>query len=272
MLKWFVSVCDTMQFAHDRFVLHRDLKPSNIMVGKYGEVLIVDWGLAKRLGAVVAGGKRAVDPEATYVPNGPQESGTAPRFDHGRGDDGDAAVYESRTGGRSGRVARPSHRHLCPRGHAVSPACGATFDFARAFGSGPQKVRTGDIVRPREVNPAVPRALEAICRKGMALDPDLRYPSARALAEDVERWLADAPVSVLREGVADRLRRFARRHRTAVLTAMGGLLAVALVATVATVLISASRDVAVRLAEDNGRLAESEAVARKSAETLATRI
>ncbi len=269
MLKWFVSVCDTMQFAHDRAVLHRDLKPSNVMVGKYGEVLIVDWGLAKRLGAVVAGAKRAVDPEATFVPNGPQDSATAPGSTMAGATMGTPQYMSPEQAAGAVEALGPPTDIYALAATLYHMLAGQPSILPGPLGQVLKKVRTGDIVRPREVNPAVPRALEAICRKGMALDPDLRYPTARALAEDVERWLADAPVSVMREGIADRLRRFARRHRTAVLTAIGGLLAVALVATVATVLIAASRDKAVRLAEDNGRLAESEAVARKSAETLA---
>jgi ABC-type sulfate/molybdate transport systems ATPase subunit len=66
------------------------------------------------------------------------------------------------------------------------------------------------------VNPAAPKALEAVCRKAMALKPEDRYPSPRALAAEVELWLADEPLQAYREPVAARLGRWARRHKPVV--------------------------------------------------------
>ncbi len=64
-LRIFLRICDAVAFAHARGVLHRDLKPANIMVGPFGEVLVMDWGLAKILGGEVSSGAREADPEAT---------------------------------------------------------------------------------------------------------------------------------------------------------------------------------------------------------------
>jgi eukaryotic-like serine/threonine-protein kinase len=271
MLKWFVSVCDTMQFAHDRAVLHRDLKPSNIMVGKYGEVLVVDWGLAKRLGAVRAGVKGVIDAEATFVPNGPPDSATAPGSTMAGATMGTPQYMSPEQASGAVESLGPPTDIYALAATLYHILAGQASILPGSLAQVLKKVRTGDIVRPREVNPAIPLPLEAICRKGMALDTEHRYPTARALAEDVERWLADTPVSVLRESVADRARRFARRHRTAVLTAAGGLVAVALVASVATVLVAVSRNKAIQLATENGQLAKKEAAARESAESLADR-
>ena len=78
------------------------------------------------------------------------------------------------------------------------------------------QVRRGAIRSPRSLNPSIPPALEAVCLKALAPQPGDRYPTALALAEDVERWLADEPVMAWREPFAMRARRSARRHRTVV--------------------------------------------------------
>src|SRR5258707_11624746 len=64
-LRLFLRICDAVAFAHARGVLHRDLKPANVMVGPFGEVLVMDWGLAKILRGEDSGGVREADPNAT---------------------------------------------------------------------------------------------------------------------------------------------------------------------------------------------------------------
>src|SRR5262249_40998903 len=76
------------------------------------------------------------------------------------------------------------------------------------------RVRRGDFPSPRQINRQVPRALEAVVQKAMAIDPAARYASARALAEEIEHWLADEPVAAHPEAWGARLYRWARRHRT----------------------------------------------------------
>ncbi len=75
------------------------------------------------------------------------------------------------------------------------------------------RVVKGDFSAPRAINKQVPRALEAICLKAMALKPADRYPSARALADDVERWLNDQPVSVYHDPLSRRCARWVRNHK-----------------------------------------------------------
>src|SRR5262249_13432963 len=74
----------------------------------------------------------------------------------------------------------------------------------------------GEFRPPRTIDPSIDRALEAVCLKAMALRPEKRYSSCRALAEDIERWIADEPVTAWREPLAPQARRWARRNRTAV--------------------------------------------------------
>jgi serine/threonine protein kinase len=205
LLLRFIQVGNTVAYAHSRGVLHRDLKPSNIMLGEFGETLVVDWGLAKLL------------PTATGAGGG-DSAGAPLRFR-------DIDPDRSTPGLLGGTVPYMSPEQA--RGAALTPASdiyslGATLytvltgrmpveetDVEQAL----ERVRNGQIPRPREHRRDLPPALEAICLKAMALRPEDRYASARDLTADLERWLADEPVAVYAEPAWDRLRRWRRRHR-----------------------------------------------------------
>jgi tetratricopeptide (TPR) repeat protein/tRNA A-37 threonylcarbamoyl transferase component Bud32 len=205
LLGRFVDVCQAVAYAHSRGVLHRDLKPGNIMLGKYGETLVVDWGLAKTIGRPE--GQGSAD-EATLRPS----SGS-----------GEAATQ---AGSAVGTPAYMSPEQAEGRLAELGPATdvyglGATL-YALLTGRAPflgrepgevlSKVRRGEMVPPRRVKAEVPAGLEAICLRAMALRPKDRYASALELAAEVEHWLADEPVAAYREPLAARLGRLARRH------------------------------------------------------------
>jgi tetratricopeptide (TPR) repeat protein len=204
LLGRFVTVCNTVAYAHSRGVVHRDLKPSNIMLGDYGETLVVDWGMAKRLGPPGEAGS-------------PDEGGSPP---------GDGSDDGTATGDVLGTPPFMSPEQAAGRPGAVGPASdiyglGATL-YALLAGRPPfdgdsvaevlQKVQRGDFPPPRQLGPETPRALEAICLKAMAREPAARYATALELAADLERWLADEPVGAIREPLAVRARRWARKH------------------------------------------------------------
>ena len=100
-----------------------------------------------------------------------------------------------------------------------------------------RQVQRGEFPRPREVQRRIPAALEAICLKAMALKPEDRYATPNLLADDVEHWLADEPVSAYREPWTSQAARWARRHRTAAAATLGLLLAATLGLAVSTALI-----------------------------------
>src|SRR5690606_15271452 len=105
----------------------------------------------------------------------------------------------------------------------------------------------------------VPRPLSAICLKAMSLRPEDRYPLPRDLAEDLEHWLADEPVSARRDTWSERQARWMRRHRTAAQTAFAALVLVAVVAVGASILIQGARTKeirALRIASAAGRASE----------------
>ncbi len=209
LLGRFIAVCQAIQYAHDRGILHRDLKPGNIMLGKYGETLVVDWGLAKVL-----------DGAGTPPPAGGAEE---PRLRPWSADGSDQTV----AGTAVGTPAYMSPEQAAGRLDRLGPASdvyslGATL-YALLTGKPPvagkqaaevlARVRRGDFPRPRQQRPEVPAGLEAICLKALALQPGGRYPSPRALADDLERWLGDEPVSALPEPVAVKVGRWMRRHK-----------------------------------------------------------
>src|SRR5262245_55136514 len=230
LLGRFVDVCNAVAYAHSRGVLHRDLKPGNVMVGKYGETLVVDWGLAKVLG-------KPADPASH------NEAPLSPSRAEGKG--------ETQFGTAMGTPAYMSPEQASGRLDLLGPASdvyslGATL-YTLLTGQPPlsgeteemlRKTQRGDFPPPRQLRPDIPRALEAICLKAMSFRPEDRYCSAQELSADVERWLADEPVTAHREPTTHRLARWMRRHKPLVAGAAALLTTAVVALTVTTVLVT----------------------------------
>jgi serine/threonine protein kinase/tetratricopeptide (TPR) repeat protein len=209
LLRRFVDVCNAVEYAHTRGVLHRDIKPANIIVGNYGETLVIDWGLAKAQGRTDTSDGSDERPLTTSPASGSAD--TLP---------GSALGTPSYM---SPEQAAGRLDILGPRSDVYS--LGATL-YCLLTGEAPfegddvgailRAVQGGDFRPPRSLAPSLDRALEAVCLQAMALAPEDRYASPRALADDLERWAADEPVSAWREPPVLRARRWMRRNRTAV--------------------------------------------------------
>ncbi len=222
----FVGVCNAVAYAHSRGVLHRDLKPQNVVLGGYGEVIVLDWGLA-----------RLVD-----QPGAEEESPVALSGDQ----DGDATVQGQVLGTPAYMAPEQAEGRLDRLSVATDVYGLGAILYEILTGrppfSGPEtsgvlrQVVHENPPRPRSIAADTPPALEAVCVQALAKNPRDRYPSAKELVGDVERWLADEPVSSYREPFLTRAARWVRRHRTAVgvaatalVVAVAGLLAVAVV-------------------------------------------
>jgi WD40 repeat protein/serine/threonine protein kinase len=229
LLRRFLDVCNAIEYAHSRGVLHRDVKPGNVMVGKHGETMVIDWGLAKAAGRE-EGVARSED--GTLRPQSGSDSGeTAPGSLLGT----PAYMSPEQAAGRLDRLGPASDVYSLGATlyHLLTGRPPFTGDAAEVV---PQVVQ-GAITPPRQVNRAVPAGLEAVCLKAMAREPEGRYPSAKALADDVERWLADEPVLARRESAPQRAARWARRHRPLVLS-VASVGATAAVASVVLLLVT----------------------------------
>jgi eukaryotic-like serine/threonine-protein kinase len=229
----FISVCEAIAYAHSRGLLHRDLKPANIMLGKYGETLVIDWGLAVPLPHPAEPNKGQEEPPPLGAKRSP-----------GLGSLVGTPAYMSpeQASGERERLSAASDIYSLGATLYCLLTGKAPFD-GRDVATILQRVCVGDFPAPRQVDASIDRALDAICLKAMSLNPQARYSSANALAEDVERWLADEPVSAARAPLALRARRWARRHRTLVASALATLVvAVIGLSAVATVQSRANRD------------------------------
>ncbi len=252
LLNHLVAVCNTVAYAHNRGVVHCDLKPENIMLGKFGETLLVDWGLAT---TVERDDRARASGEKTMRVKSGNPSGKS-------------------SGGAAGTVG-----YMSPEQHPgflrpIRPASdiyslGATL-YCILTNQAPlqgaeetlllDKLRYGEFPAPSKVRAQVPRALEAICLKAMAPHPAERYATAQDMAADLEAWLADEPVSVFQESFAERMLRWSRRHRTWVVSGLLATLLVLLVAFGSALMLgrTAAREARARAeAERAGKAAES---------------
>jgi eukaryotic-like serine/threonine-protein kinase len=182
-----IAVADAVAYAHHRRIVHRDLKPSNVIVGQFGETVVIDWGLAKRLDA-------------------------EERLDEAE----DAQPCD-----RSNELTATGSVLGTPAFMAPEQACGDAIDERTdvyALGAILANVISGV---PGKVLPARSRKdardLAAIAGRAMATDPRERYASALAFATDLRAYLARRPVEARRYHLVDRLALFAARHRTATL-------------------------------------------------------
>lgn len=261
-----LRVCDALSFAHDRGVVHRDLKPANVMIGSFGEVYLMDWGLAKASG-----------PDAAPPLPGLESPGTAqdPSRSPERTLDGylfGTPSYMSPEQARSDASAIGVPADVFGTGamlyHALSgrpPYWGKTMSevvvrAARADLNDPAMARA---------LPRVPRELVAVCRMAMEPEPARRYGSIRELAQDLAAFLEARGGRAWRDGPVDRLAKLVRRRPVAATAvfALGLVGAAGVVATLQTGVARAESRQRVDAQEDLKRAAKRDR-ARDLARTL----
>jgi serine/threonine protein kinase len=209
-LRLFSRICDAVAFAHARGVLHRDLKPANVMVGAFGEVLVMDWGLAKILREKYDDVCDA-DPEATIVHTPKTSENSAGRTEATQVT-GQGTVLGT-PGYMSPEQAAGDIAHVDERSDIFS--LGAVLRLLCT------PVATANASAPLRRE----KALEAICAKATSTEPNSRYGSVSELARDVSRYLDGLPVSAQKESLVDKAARFYRRHTVPILLIAAYLIA-----------------------------------------------
>ena len=219
LLAHFVSVCRAIAYAHRRKVVHRDIKPANIMLGRFGETYVLDWGLAAPVQQRVSDGS---EPEKSLVPVASQLDSDS---DAGAGTP--AFMSPEQAGGEE--ITSPATDIYSLGATLYKLLTGKTPFDGESLGQVRQSVIRGEFPRPSQVQRDLPPALEAICLKSMAVDPSDRYATAAELADELESFLADGSVDAYPEPLSQKLTRWGRRHRTIVRASAAGLVALLLV-------------------------------------------
>jgi len=201
LLRAFADVCLAVEFAHSRGIIHRDLKPANIMLGDFGEVYVLDWGVARAVSDEPA-------PESAPV----SAEGAAPSAQH---------KLKLAPGDTQAGTVLGTPGYMAPEQLVGEPA-GATADIY-ALGCILYEIAAGEPIhartrslgeaflpvdaRPSTKRPDSPPELDAICQRAIRIEPSARFESARALGNAVQAFLdGDRDVAVRQE--------LARHHLT----------------------------------------------------------
>lgn len=234
-----IDVAQAISYAHHRGVIHRDLKPNNILVGKFGETLVIDWGLARppkenatagitldSLGPInVRSGSNAAETldgscvgTLGYAPP-EQAEGLITKISQ-RSD-----VYA--IGAILYRILTDETPIPTKKGQDSRPRAEVIADTL-----------AGRIIPPRKQLSSVPTPLSKICMKCLAREPSDRYGATANLVDDLKRWKADQPVSAYQEHLPEKIARLGRRHRGVVRALAASLLLIACISTISAVVVN----------------------------------
>ena len=222
-LRLFERICEPVAFAHAQGFIHRDLTPGNVMVGAFGEVMVMDWGVAKTVGSRQSTVDRhsrqsesavAVDSQSESIVSVDNSLNAAPKTD--------AGTVVGTAGFMAPEQARGDVQELDARADVYG--LGAILFLLLT-----NRVPEGDPAG-RLRNAGVSRPLAAICARALASEPSRRYQSVTALGDDVARFRNNRKVDAYAETALDRIGRFCRTHRTAILLVLAYVLMRAAVA------------------------------------------
>ena len=245
-----LKVCEAMAYAHAKGVIHRDLKPGNVMVGKFGEVYVMDWGLAKVVGREDVKDVRIRPELTTEEVRSDQRKAAAdpdsPLFTM----DGDVVgtpAYMSpeqalgdleRMGPHSDVYAAGAMLYQLVSGQMPYVPTGSRLDNYAIW----YQVQKGPPDPLPEIAPETPGELVAICEKAMARDPGARYANMMELAEELRAYLEHRVVGAYRTGALVELKKWVERNKALAAALAAAVLALVAGLGVALVLLGELRD------------------------------
>ncbi|HQM99632.1 MAG TPA: serine/threonine-protein kinase [Candidatus Hydrogenedentes bacterium] len=253
LLTHFVSLCQAIAYAHSRGVIHRDLKPANVMIGEYGETVVLDWGLARKLNGAAGGEEHGDSFQQGPLDNEPQGVTIA-------GQTLGTPMYMSPEQAK-GRLEEINERtDVYALGVILYEIItGKTPYTCTTIEEAVKKITSEAPVRIEDYEPEVPPALSAVCARAMAKEPGARYASAVELSEDISRFLSGALVKAYEYRFTEQLRLFVSRYKGRLAIGLATVAALLCVAGLSYVQVTRQRDDANAsrtFAEEQQRIAE----------------
>lgn len=211
LLTSFVSICQAIAYAHSKNVIHRDLKPENVVLDNYGQVIVLDWGLAKLTGdlELIETCENSLGPAGSVIAQTQdgQVLGTpmymSPEQATGRLDE----INERTDVYGLGAILFAILTGFAPH-EKTRESSSANTTMSELLRS----IVSEEPPPARSINPDAPPELEAICAKSLSIKAYSRYGSAAELAEDVQRWMAGESVSAYQEPWKKRAVRWIANH------------------------------------------------------------
>ena len=259
LIRRLIDVCDAISYAHDNGVIHRDLKPANVVLGSYGDSVVIDWGLAR------SNSNPIEEPKASEPVT-----------------DSSGQQFQTRLGSVLGTPEYMSPEQASGNPETVGTASDiyslGTVLYSILTGVAPIGNQTGtiqdrielakraDFPSAKQRVSSIPVALNEICSRAMRVSPSERYATPRELARDLDNWLSDQPIVAKPDTMLERGFRFLRKHRRWAAAAAATLVAITVGSTVAATVINKQsgeletrRSEAERQAKENAALADAEA-------------
>lgn len=204
LLEILIAACNAIAFAHSRGIIHRDLKPSNIMIGDFGEVLVMDWGLVKIIDSLSDTSNLDIEDKSLDDPNCALEnsiSGTPP------------FMAPEQAAGQDDIDEKSDIYSLGSIMYSILTLEEAPVD-GKDTSEVLDKVRNGNFVPPRRRAPKrnIPKELEAICMKAMSYNKNDRYDNVNDMIQDIRNYMTDYPVSAYPVPLHIHLIKFFRRR------------------------------------------------------------